>query len=341
MADYIMAGRTLAARAVDIAQRKKTIYMYAAYGFKVTDATIKSKSLQNLNGWYTTKRINMLKEVANQQPSTWGFDCVNLIKGILWGWTGDETKEKGGAVYGSNGIPDTNADGMIKRCSGVSSDFTDIAVGEAVWISGHIGIYIGDGLAVECTPSWANGVQITAVHNIGKQAGFNGRTWTKHGKLPHVDYGTSDADARLTPAPAGAPSPEGKAGEEETPEYALGARLLKKGCQGEDVRELQRLLIQLGYELGDWGPKHDGSDGEFGTATLKALLAFQAAAALEVDGLFGPASLAALKAALEAQSEAPEPRPALYTLTLRHVSAETAEKMRELWPEIEIAEEGA
>lgn len=325
MADYIMAGRTLAARAVDIAQRKKTIYMYAAYGFKVTDATIKSKSLQNLNGWYTTKRINMLKEVANQQPPTWGFDCVNLIKGILWGWTGDETKEKGGAVYGANGIPDTNADGMIKRCSDVSSDFTDIAVGEAVWISGHIGIYIGDGLAVECTPNWANGVQITAVHNIAKQAGFNGRTWVKHGKLPHVDYG-QDAGA----------------GEAiELPEDALGRRILKKGCQGEDVRELQRLLIQLGYELGDWGPNHDGADGEFGTATLKALLAFQAAAALEVDGLFGPASLSALKAALEAQSEAPEPRPVSYTLTLRHVSAETAEKMRELWPEIEIMEEGA
>ena len=320
MADYIMTGRALAARAVDIAQRFKTIYGYAMYGFQITDATIKNKSLQNLNGWYTTKRINMLKAVANQQPPTWGFDCVNLIKGILWGWTGDATKEKGGAKYGTNGIPDTNADGMIKRCTDVSSDFTTIEVGEAVWLSGHIGIYIGDGLAVECTPNWANGVQITAVHNIAKQAGFNGRTWTKHGKLPHVDYG-QDAGA----------------GEAiELPEDALGRRILKKGCQGEDVRELQRLLIQLGYSCGE-----AGADGEFGSATLKALLAFQATAGLAVDGQFGPASLSALKAALEAQSEAPEPQPALYTLTLRHVSAETAEKMRELWPEIEITEEGA
>lgn len=63
-----------------------------------------------------------------------------------------------------------------------------MVIGEAVWMSGHIGIYIGDGLAVECTPKWENKVQITAVGNIGSKAGYNTRTWTKHGKLPYVDY---------------------------------------------------------------------------------------------------------------------------------------------------------
>ena len=66
-----------------------------------------------------------------------------------------------------------------------------MAVGEAVWMSGHIGIYIGDGLAVECSPKWENKVQITAVGNIGSKAGYNTRTWTKHGKLPYVDYSES------------------------------------------------------------------------------------------------------------------------------------------------------
>ena len=213
---YIMTGNALAAKAVDIAQRVKTIYGYAMYGFQITDKTIQGKAAQNLNGWYTSTKIAMLKAVANQKPPTWGFDCVNLIKGILWGWTGDETKEKGGAVYGSNGVPDTNADGMIARCHNVSDDFSNIAVGEAVWMSGHIGIYIGDGLAVECTPKWSNGVQITAVHNIRKQQGFNGRKWTKHGKLPYVSYGDTDADI----------------GDIEIPDNALGTRLLKRGCQG-------------------------------------------------------------------------------------------------------------
>ena len=65
---------------------------------------------------------------------------------------------------------------------------------------GHIGVYIGDGLAVECTPKWDNKVQITAVANIGKKAGYNSRKWTKHGKLPYVEY--------VVEAPAVKPSTE-------------------------------------------------------------------------------------------------------------------------------------
>lgn len=57
-----------------------------------------------------------------------------------------------------------------------------------VWTTGHIGIYIGDGLAVECTPKWKNCVQITAVGNIGSKAGYNTRTWKKHGHIPYVEY---------------------------------------------------------------------------------------------------------------------------------------------------------
>lgn len=51
---------------------------------------------------------------------------------------------------------------MITVCKNVSTDFSRIEVGEAVWMEGHIGVYIGDGLAVECTPCWDNKVQITA-----------------------------------------------------------------------------------------------------------------------------------------------------------------------------------
>ena len=39
-------------------------------------------------------------------------------------------------------------------------EITSKELGEMVWMDGHVGIYIGDGLAVECTPSWANKVQI-------------------------------------------------------------------------------------------------------------------------------------------------------------------------------------
>ena len=75
---------------------------------------------------------------------------------------------------------------MIRECSDISTDFSKIEVGEAVWSSGHIGVYIGNGLAIECTPKWKNCVQITACNC--KKSGYNTRTWTKHGKLPYIDY---------------------------------------------------------------------------------------------------------------------------------------------------------
>ena len=77
---------------------------------------------------------------------------------------------------------------MISICSGVSTDFSGIAPGAAVWTTGHIGIYVGGGLAVECTPAWKNGVQITAVANIGSKSGYNARKWKKWGKIPYVTY---------------------------------------------------------------------------------------------------------------------------------------------------------
>ena len=117
---------------------------------------------------------------------TFAFDCVCLIKALLWGWDGSLNTTNGGAVYKSNGVPDIGTEQIINVCTDVSTDFSNIKVGELLWMSGHVGIYIGDGLAVECTPAWKNCVQITCVRNINQSG--NGHTWTKHGKLPYVEY---------------------------------------------------------------------------------------------------------------------------------------------------------
>ena len=127
------------------------------------------------------------------------FDCVGLLKGILWGWSGDLSRTYGGAGYAINGVPDCDAKGMIDRCREVSTDFSAIVPGEAVWMDGHIGVYVGSGQVVEATPKWRGGVQCSTCLNVaGRQiAGTAGtRTWTKHGRLPWVDYsaavGTDD-----------------------------------------------------------------------------------------------------------------------------------------------------
>ena len=80
----------------------------------------------------------------------------------------------------------------------------------------------------------------------------------------------------------------------------LGDRLLKHGCEGEDVKLMQEYLITLGYDLGKWG-----ADGDFGDATEIALKQFQKDNKLEVDGKYGEKSHVALLAAIDAAAEKP------------------------------------
>jgi pyrroline-5-carboxylate reductase len=61
------------------------------------------------------------------------------------------------------------------------------------------------------------------------------------------------------------------------------------GTTIEAVKKLQTILVSLGYDLGK-----NPIDGEFGTATAKAVKAFQQANGLEVDGIVGPKTWAAL-----------------------------------------------
>lgn len=61
------------------------------------------------------------------------------------------------------------------------------------------------------------------------------------------------------------------------------------GDVGDNVKNLQKLLIQLGYDLGK-----GGADGIFGEATKQAVISFQKKKNLVVDGLAGKATLDAL-----------------------------------------------
>ena len=161
-------------------EKQPTVYVNGAFG-AVANANNKKryKNAANLSRW---KKIDAC-------PSNGFFaDCCGLVKGILWGWCGDTTKIYGGAEYKSNGVPDINELGLINACSDVSTDFTHIADGELVWLKGHCGVYIGGGVVIESTPAWDCGVQKSGLGNLGYSCNGKSRQWTKHGKLPWVDY---------------------------------------------------------------------------------------------------------------------------------------------------------
>lgn len=170
---------------LELARRSKTLYVMGCFGAPLND-TNKKRYTRNHVYNMTPARSRMIKAASSD---TFGFDCVCLIKSVLWEWDQSTDLVYGGAIYKSNGVPDVSADGMIKLCKNVSTDFSTIKRGEAVWMSGHIGVYIGDGKVIECTPKWLNCVQYSNLGNIGYTHG-NCRYWKKHGFLPWVEYET-------------------------------------------------------------------------------------------------------------------------------------------------------
>lgn len=247
----MMKANSFTSKLYNIATTKNTVYAWGMFGSPVTKSIVDGKAKQ-YPSWYTNSKVNnVFAPLYGENPPTWGFDCIGLIKGVLWGW------DNGGAVYASNGVPDLSADSTIEKCSEVSADFSSISIGEFLWMKGHCGIYIGNGLAVESSPKWKNGVQITAC-NCSKK-GYNSRYWTKHGKLPYIEYVASK--------------------EEVTNTVTIELSILRKGSEGEQVKTLQRLLNAFGHRL--------TVDGIFGSNTDVALRSYQKSNKLAVDGICG------------------------------------------------------
>ena len=66
------------------------------------------------------------------------------------------------------------------------------------------------------------------------------------------------------------------------------AALVRTGNRGEDVKTLQTKLNALGYDCGD-------VDGIFGAKTYAAVVAFQKAMGIGVDGIVGSQTWGALR----------------------------------------------
>ena len=73
------------------------------------------------------------------------------------------------------------------------------------------------------------------------------------------------------------------------------------GDSGEAVKNMQTMLIDIGYDCGKYG-----ADGEFGAATEAALIKFQKAAGVDPDRYYGPISKKALEAAYAKKHADPE-----------------------------------
>lgn len=220
----------------------------------------------SLNGeMYTQALADKYKRIGRdtsdwRDPATyWTEDCGR--------WIGRMAADCSGGIVGAmrsvlGKYSDRNADKFMSQAvqSG-SIDTIPEVPGLLLWRKGHVGIYEGNGYALEF-----RGTEYGAVRTKLKE-----RNFTHWGKLKDVEY--SDAVAK----------PEADAW--------VVKRLLKLVTSpmqtGSDVKELQTRLNAAGFNCGK-------VDGILGPKTDLAIRKYQKAKGLTVDGKAGKKTITAL-----------------------------------------------
>lgn len=141
-------------------------YWYGTFGQTASPALLAAKRKQYPR-YYT----------AQDFPSQYGkrvHDCVGIIKGYMWS-DGPDAKP----VYLANNFPDVSANGLLSICV-EHGDIKTIpeVVGVCVFMSGHVGVYVGGGYVIEAR-GHAYGVVKTRLA---------ARPWRQWGKIPILQY---------------------------------------------------------------------------------------------------------------------------------------------------------
>ena len=144
-------------------------YVWGTYGHVLTESLLNSKLQQYPDG--VGKYEDFIRANWLDSRTT---DCVGLIKG--YGWLDPDSLT---IKYGTHGMPDIGANTMYQNAT-VSGPITTIpeTPGLAVWMDGHIGVYIGGGEVIE-----ASGTKIGVV-----KTQLAGRGWTHWLKVPYINY---------------------------------------------------------------------------------------------------------------------------------------------------------
>ena len=151
-------------------------YVWGTYGNVLTPALFEYKKQQ-----YPDGVGNYADFIKDHWLGRRTADCIGLIKGYGWLDTKSMTIR-----YATNGMPDYGADQMYQACKNagtLNKDYGAISTmpeipGLMLWKSGHAGVYIGGGYAIEAMGT-SKGVVKTKVSD---------RNWQGWGKLPYIDY---------------------------------------------------------------------------------------------------------------------------------------------------------
>ena len=120
----IKTSKELATACLNVANNYKTLYVMGCFGAPMTAGN----KIRYINHHSYNQKVSQKAKINAASADTFGFDCVCLIKGLLWGWSGDASKIYGGAGYAVNGVPDIGTEQIISVCKDVSTNFSKIGV---------------------------------------------------------------------------------------------------------------------------------------------------------------------------------------------------------------------
>lgn len=187
----------------------------------------------------------------------------------VWGGASYGYVDCSGLIYSYVGGGARVTEAMVETSPewGYVSDGVPDIPGLGLWQDGHVGVYVGDGMAVDARDEISN-VCYAAVSS---------KSWVKWFKVAGVSYGDDASltnSTQVTDNNTDTESADDKKYSDTQTEY-----ILKKGDIGSDVNALQERLKELGYFT-------DDTTEYFGNYTEACLKEFQAAAGLEDTGIY-------------------------------------------------------
>lgn len=142
-------------------------YWYGTFG-QVSTKAIYDYNKKRFPTMYTAK--DFMEQLGQKV-----HDCIGLIKGYMWSKDANDEHP----AYATNGFKDYSADMYLRHAKrkGTISTMPDVA-GIAVFMKGHVGVYIGDGEVIE-----ARGHKYGVVKTKLKE-----RKWTHWAYIDEIYY---------------------------------------------------------------------------------------------------------------------------------------------------------